>query len=57
MRNAIKVLMCGVWKQDEEYMLRFAREHDKFGCLTTRPDLRENISFYSPIFLFEHEEL
>jgi hypothetical protein len=38
-------------------MLRFAREHDKFGCLTTRPDLRENISFYSPIFLFEYYEL
>ena len=54
-----KYRICGCWKSKKEggvNKFRLAPICDKYGVVTTRPDLRENMGFYAPIFLLEYEE-
>lgn len=51
--------MCGCWKSKLDGLNKFKLAPDayKYGTLTTRPDLRENMGYYAPIFILEYEDV
>ena len=52
-----KCVVCGCWKKDGHNFCRIANEPNKFGTVTIRPDLRENMYHYAPIFVLLYEEV